>query len=362
MDIQQETVIGPRSACSHEGPEVVRLSRRQMLWTLPFLTSGVALARTYRKPPLLTITDPHMPPGAFDSTMDSFRKMAAAPSNTSPEQRLQDTRNWLAGQELPAKQGEWAEWKRLKSGLRLRILRPAGPLKGAVLSIHGGGWVSGTAVSDEKRNWLFARQNSMLVVSPGYRLAPEHPFPAAPQDCLEAARWLLKEGHREFAVDRFYIVGASAGSHLAAQTLINLSGDQRREFQAAVFYYGVFNLGRSVVWREAKAANYPDLSPDDMNRFVEWFVPGQTDATRAQARYSPLSADLITMPPAIFLVGSADLLFNDSELMARRWAEAGSPAELVVYPGAPHGFDGYGIDCGLDPHQYAIDFIRKHPR
>ena len=217
----------------------------------------------------------------------------------------------------------------------------------------------GSAVSDEKRNWELVRLAQVVVVSPEYRLAPEQPFPAGPDDTETVARWLLAYAKQRFDTDRLAIIGGSAGSHLAALTLQRLGPEQRKRFRCAVLFYGVFDLGRSEIWRTSTQIDFPDLSPEEMTLFLSWFIPDKSDEERRAPLYSPLSGDLTNMPPALFLVGSADVLASDTLRMAQRWADAGNSAELVEYSGAPHGFNGFEVDCGLDPDDYAAKFIRK---
>ena len=306
-------------------------------------------------------TDPGCPPEAFAEIMEYFRKMRLHQEPISEEKRLKDGRAWLAGAPVEELQeGEESLWLELPrpdgSGLKLRVLRPNSKPQGVVLSLHGGGWVMGSALSDEKRNWTLARASKAVVVSPDYRLAPEFPFPAGPDDCELAARWLKNHGKTELGSDRFAMLGASAGAHLAALTLLRLP----ETFRCAVLYYGVYDLGRSKVWRESSEKDFPDLSPEEMNLFLRWFIPDQDDEARRSPLYSPLYADLKDLPAALFLVGSADLLASDTNRLAKKWAAFGKSAELVEYPGAPHGFDGFDVDCGLNPHSYAAEFIRQH--
>jgi acetyl esterase/lipase len=198
------------------------------------------------------------------------------------------------------------------------------------------------------------------VVSPEYRLAPEHPYPAAPDDCEAVARWLLDTSEKTFGTRTLGIYGGSAGAHLAALTLLRLQPSERQAFRGAVLFYGVYDLGRSEAWRNSTWQEYPDLCPEEMDVLVEWFLPGLDDQARRAPEYSPLSADLHSMPAALFLVGGADLMAGDSRRMAQRWVDHGNSAELVEYAGAPHAFDHYpNIDCGLDPAAYAAEFLSR---
>jgi acetyl esterase/lipase len=341
------------------------LSRRDFLALTPGLVLVLSRLSWGKAKELLVVTDPGCPPQAFSAIVEQFRQLRASGQPISDQKRIRDGRAWLAGQPvLELQEGEASAWSTVPvSGgppVKVRILRPAGPLQGVVMAIHGGGWCMGSALSDEKRNWVLARSARVAVVSPEYRLAPEHPFPAAPDDCEAVARWLVKEAKSTFGTGGLAILGGSAGSHLAALTLQRLGAPTRRRFSCAVLYYGVYDLGRSKVWRESTEQDFPDLSPEEMDLFLSWFLPGTDDETRRSARYSPLYGDLQAMPPALFLVGGADLLADDSQRFARRWTEHGNPAELVEYDGAPHGFNGFDVDCGLDPDDYAARFIARH--
>lgn len=342
---------------------MANLTRREFL----ALSAGlaVALATPFQGALAGTLvrTDPGCPDDAYAEILANFRRMRQGQTEPLPDsKRLRDGRAWLAGNEISAQApGELAEWLEVPGPVpvKARVLRPAGPPQGVVLAIHGGGWAMGSAVSDERRNWALARSAQVVVVSPEYRLAPEHPFPAGPEDTELVARWLVHNARTRFGSDQLAILGGSAGSHLAALTLQRLSKTERQLFRCAVLFYGVYDLGRSEVWRSSTQEDFPDLSPEEMTLFLNWFIPGRTDEERRQALYSPLFGDLEGMPPALFLVGTADVLASDTLRMAEAWAGAGSAAELVEYPGAPHGFNGFEVKCGLDPDDYAADYIRR---
>jgi acetyl esterase/lipase len=337
------------------------LSRRSFLALAPgavFAASSISLGASEG----LQITDPGCPADAYAGILDGYREMRSRQVQVSEEQRLRESRAGLAGQPvLDLRPGERADWMVVPGSppVRVRVLRPP-TVQGVVLSIHGGGWAVGSALSDEVRHWQWARQAQIAVVSPEYRLAPEHPYPAGPDDCEAVARWLIAQSSALFGSSRLALSGASAGAHLAALTLQRLPLELRSAFLCAVLYYGVYDLGRSPVWRQASDADFPDLRPSDMDLFLRWFLPGLTDRQRRQPRYSPMRGDLKGMPPALFLVGGADLLAHDSQSFARRWADHGNPAELVEYPGAPHGFNGFDVECGIKPDLYAAQFLQRY--
>lgn len=255
---------------------------------------------------------------------------------------LEAGRRAFAGLETPDDERVKGSWQTLPSGLRLRILKPVAST-GYLLAIHGGGWILGSALSDDKRNRELAAALNVTVVSPDYRLAPERPFPAALQDCEEAARWVLAQGPAS-------ITGSSAGAHLAALTMTRVAG-----FRAAVLWYGIYDLARTPSWSLAQDVDHPDLEPSFLARCVERFASGP-DLRRPVL--SPLYAPLQNLPPALFIVGSRDILLDDSKFMAVRWATAG-PAELLIYQDGFHGFDGYDLQMGTDARRRATEWLRK---
>lgn len=260
---------------------------------------------------------------------------------TSPEERLRGGREWLAGKESPS--GKWLE---VPGGPRVRIVEVP-QARGTLLDIHGGGWCLGTALSDEERLVRLGQATGLNTVSVDYRLAPEHPYPAGPEDCLKAARWLLQREPEQ----KLYLRGASAGAHLAVTTLLGLKAEARR-FSGAVLYYGVYDLTGTPSHVLAREEDHPDLPPSSLEELTAYFV-GNHD----RRELSPLYADLENMPPALMLVGTQDILLDDTLFLAARWAAAGNEVELVVYPDAPHGFDGYPTEMGRDAQRREEEFL-----
>ncbi len=221
--------------------------------------------------------------------------------------------------------------------LTLRTFVPENP-RGIYLHIHGGGWVLGRAHFQDPRNEEIANACSAVVISVDYRLAPEHPYPAALDDCEAAALWVAQNAMSEFGVDKLVIGGESAGGHLAATTLIRMRDKHDfTGFSGANLVYGVYDLSMTPSqrnWGERVLV----LNTPIMDWFYDHFVP--TDIRR-DPDVSPLYADLGNLPPALFSVGTLDPLLDDTLFMHSRWTAAGNEAELAVYPGGPHGFDGH---------------------
>jgi acetyl esterase/lipase len=217
----------------------------------------------------------------------------------------------------------------------LRIIAPDNP-RGVYFHIHGGGWTWGTA--DEQDPWLdrLADRCGLAVVSVEYRLAPEHPFPAGPDDCEAAALWLLREAESRFGTSRLFIGGESAGAHLSALTLLRLRDKHGlKPFRGANLFAGCYDVSMTP-----SVANWGDepliLNTPGVRVFADNFCGPDLD--RRDPAVSPLYADLQGLPPALFSVGTRDLLLDDTLFMASRWAAAGNKADLAVWPGGCHVF------------------------
>ncbi|TCK30562.1 acetyl esterase/lipase [Ancylobacter aquaticus] len=221
----------------------------------------------------------------------------------------------------------------------LRILTPPAPPKGVYLHIHGGGWCLGSARENDGLNHRFVERTGFAVVSVDYRLAPEIPYPAAPDDCEAAALWLLREGPSRFGTNRFAIGGESAGANLAVATLLRLRDRHGlNAFRAANLNAGAYDLALTP-----SARRWGDeplvLNTRDINVFVGHYLRGGSDV--ASPDVSPLQADLTDLPPALFTIGTRDALLDDTLFMAPRWLSAGNATELAVYPGGCHVFVGF---------------------
>ena len=223
----------------------------------------------------------------------------------------------------------------------MRVIAGGDEQAGVFLHIHGGGWTLGGADMQDPRLGRLARDTGLTVVSVDYRLAPEHPYPAGPDDCEAAALWVLG-GEARAALDSegpVALGGDSAGAHLAVTTLLRLRDRHgiTGAFGAAVLQYGAFDLSMTPsqrLWGERNLV----LSTPIIRWFGDNFLPAHDLEQRRAPDISPLYADLAGMPPAIFTVGTQDPLLDDTLFMAARWRAAGASSELRLWPEAPHGF------------------------
>ena len=239
--------------------------------------------------------------------------------------------------------------------LPLRVFAPPGA-RGVLLHIHGGGWALGAHDLQDPLLEALSTAARIAVVSVGYRLAPEHPYPAANDDCEAAALWLARNARAEFGTDRLMIGGESAGAHLSVTTMLRLRDrHDLRPFVAAGLTYGAFDLGftpSALCWGTRNLV----LSTPIMRRFIEWYAPPDLRDPDA----SPLHGDLRGLPPALFSVGTLDPLLDDTLFMASRWIAAGNAGELAVYPGGVHGFNALPTALARRANGRLMEFIDRH--
>jgi acetyl esterase len=219
----------------------------------------------------------------------------------------------------------------------VRVFRPEGegPLP-LVAYLHGGGWVIGSLDGFDPLCRALANASGAVVASIDYRLAPEHPFPAGPDDARAAVRWLASHA-ADLGADggRFAIAGDSAGGNLATVTARRLrdEGGSPIRFQALI--YPVCDSALNTPsYREFDSGF--GLTTLGMKRYWELYLDG-SDGHQPDA--SPLAVeDLSGMPPTFVLTAGYDVLRDEGEAYAAALEAAGVPVTLRRYDGAIHGF------------------------
>ena len=231
---------------------------------------------------------------------------------------------------------------------RLYVPPGAARRSGGLLYLHGGGWVIGSPDTHDRLTRELAAAIGIRVVSPAYRLAPEHPFPQGLDDCVDAARWLGSHGEAlGIDADRLLIGGDSAGGNLTAAALLRLRTEGGPAFRGAIYIYGAFEMDADTPSRAAWGERDLILS----RKVMDWFKGLYLGASGAAAdpHVSPLRGDLRGLPPAVLLVGTLDPLLSDSELFAAALERAGVPAELHVFEDGPHAFAQiFALDMARD--------------
>lgn len=223
--------------------------------------------------------------------------------------------------------------------ITVRVITPptAGPLSAALLWIHGGGYVIGSAAQDDWMCRHFARELGVVVASVDYRLAPEHPFPTPLHDCHDALVWLA--GQAGVDADRIAIGGASAGGGLAAALalLARERGEVRPVFQLLTYPM----LDDRTALRTDLDESHFRLWNNKANALGwQWYTGLPAGAPTVSGLAAPgRYEDLSGLPPAWVGVGSLDLFHDEDLVYAKRLADSGVACDTLVVEGAFHGFD-----------------------
>ncbi|MGE0409010.1 MAG: alpha/beta hydrolase [Amphiplicatus sp.] len=212
----------------------------------------------------------------------------------------------------------------------------SGPRPG-VIDIHGGAFVLGAADGGDATNRKLAKEVGAVIVSVDYRLAPEHPFPAAIHDSYAALKW-LHDNASELGVDpaRIAVMGGSAGGDLAASLALLARDKGEIPIKAQFLIYP--NLDdRPFTALDPTCA--PGTAAPVERSYVMYLgkAPGKDDVS--PYAFAARAKSVAGLPPAFLAVGAVDGLAEQSLSYAHRLIQAGVPTELHVYPGAFHGFN-----------------------
>lgn len=282
-------------------------------------------------------------PEWWDVGAETVRAARRRGEGAFPAPAMSDRARWI---EIPGPGG----------AIKLRAVAPH-TSRGAYLHIHGGGHVLGAADQQDKLLEHIADSTGLTALSVEYRLAPEHPFPAAPDDCAAAALWVI-ENVRDFGGEKLAIGGESAGAHLSALTILRtrdaLGGCP---FHAANLVFGVYDAGLTPSARAFGNDERLILRTIDIEKFSEAFLPGLSVEQKRDPAISPLYADLRGLCPALFTIGTKDALLDDSLFMHGRWVAAGNAGEIAIYPGACHGFIAFPTPQTFASLKQQADFI-----
>ncbi|MBN4049437.1 alpha/beta hydrolase [bacterium AH-315-N03] len=278
------------------------------------------------------------------------RAAGPTPDELGPERARAEMRKtrWLVdlpNERLHRVEDRWIEGP--GGPLALRVYTPrGGPDRlPALVYYHGGGFVLGDLESHDKSCRHLARHAGVVVVAVDYRLAPEHPFPAASDDACAAFRWVYDNADElQIRRDRIAVGGDSAGGNLAAVVCQQMRNEAHPMPAFQLLIYPATDLTRSAESHSTFAEGY--LLTRQM---IDWFMANYlTEPSQERdPRGSPLvTADLAGLPPAYVAVAGFDPLRDEGEAYAQALMGAGVPTTLRCYGSMVHGF--YGL-CGLVP-------------
>jgi acetyl esterase len=240
--------------------------------------------------------------------------------------------------------------------IRLRVYTPHGSTPGpAMVYFHGGGWVVCDLDTHAVMCSAIARRAGAVVAAVDYRLAPEHKFPAAVEDCYAATRWVAENAAR-LGIDpqRITVGGDSAGGNLGAVISLKSRDEGGPRIAAQALVYPVTDLSSLDTSSYSEFAEGYHLSRAQMQWFRDHYLRQPEDALNPFA--SPLLAeDLSGLPPALVITAECDPLRDEGEAFAQRLERAGVAVKFTRYPGMIHPFFSM---CGAIPEAYeAIDEV-----
>ncbi len=241
-------------------------------------------------------------------------------------------------------QGEWS-------------VAPGSDATRVLMFFHGGGYCSGSIVSHHRMVTEAGRAAGMRTLAIAYRLAPEHPFPAAYDDALTAWRFLRNQA---IPTSQIAIAGDSAGAGLAVALIARLR-DAQEELPACAWLVSPWtDLTLSGATLVTKAAVDPIVHKEYLNELVEAYLPAGVE--RNDPRVSPLFADLRGFPPTLIQVGSAETLLDDAVRFSRASGEADVAVTLEIWPHMIHAWHLWNAQLadGRRALANAGAFIRAH--
>jgi len=226
----------------------------------------------------------------------------------------------------------------------------------AILYLHAGGYVQGSIISHQDLAQRISSVSKTKLLILDYRLAPEHPFPAALEDSISAYEWLINnEGYNP---KNLIIAGDSAGGGLTLATLVKLRDQGISLPAAAVCLSPWTDLALTGDSMKLKVHEDPFVSPDGLMFYARLYL-GKTDPKNPFA--SPLYADFGGLPPLCIQVGSAEILLDDSTRLAKRAREAGVEVQLDIWEDMIHVFQAFAVMApeGTEGINKIGEFIKK---
>ena len=273
-----------------------------------------------------------MPSLAMQDLIDTLRKQQLARAGQAPPTLAERRASFVPGGRPHPVPDDVLVTEVNAGGVPAHWLTAPGADPGRVLLfLHGGGFEFGSVRSDGELAARLGRASGMRVLFPEYRLAPEHPFPAAIDDVLAVWRWL--RAGQGLSAGSMAVAGDSAGGGLAVSLLVATRDAGEALPAAAVLMSPTVDLTSSGASMTERAEQDPISTPALLRQLASDYLAGADPKTPLA---SPLFAAMTGLPPLLVLVGTADLLLSDSERLATAAAEAGVNVTLDVGEGLPH--------------------------
>ncbi|KAK9326888.1 Alpha/Beta hydrolase protein [Lipomyces starkeyi] len=217
-------------------------------------------------------------------------------------------------------------------------------IKGILLHIHGGGFVLGDERSFDFLLERHAEAADLAVISIGYRLAPEYPFPMPSNDCFDVADYLVLNAEKEYGAPVKFICGESAGATLVLLTIYDLLETHLDfAFSGVILNYGCYDLTQLPASRNFTKPLL--INNEIMNHFYNNYLPSHTLEQRKDPSVSAYYKDIQKfrgrLPKSLFTIGTEDPLLDDTINMSVKWMMTGGDVVVKVYTGAPHGFNQF---------------------
>ncbi|MFC6160184.1 alpha/beta hydrolase [Kribbella jiaozuonensis] len=279
------------------------------------------------------------------STLDAILRQGAFPADIGLEEQRAQLKALLSAQPLPADLTVTAG--EIGGVPTAEVTVDGIEPRHTVLYFHGGVYVMGDAALSADLASQIGRRTEASAISVDYRLAPEHPYPAAVDDALAAYRGLLERG---IAPADIVLAGESAGGGLVIATMVN-ARDHGIPLPAAAYVMSPYvDLTLAGATMKTKRDADPLMSPDALQARIPDYTAGQDPAL---GLISPIFADLSGLPPLVIQAGSHEVLLDDAVRLAREAAAADVEVTLDITPGVPHVFQAY--HAILDEGATALD-------
>jgi len=231
-------------------------------------------------------------------------------------------------------------------GVKTRFLEKPNP-DFLAIHIHGGAFIMGSHDGQDVYLKEISDQNNCNVISIEYPLAPENPYPAGLDVCERVIQHIL-DNATKFGSKRVVLIGLSSGANFVASILLRLrKKNLHKRIESVVLYYGFFDLTPNT----RTSSDSLMFSWERRTKSIEYYLQGRP---AQYADISPRFGDLSGLPRALFLVGTKDILLDDSLFMHSKWEDS----KIVIAPGADHAFNLFPGECTRKTNEIRNDFLK----